>query len=83
MFNTVVAEVVYSSILEVFHFPGGITFLAAGAWDLCVVLQIAAIELSRSSLLWLTVDMTMLQPICILLDQGIWISSYWSGLHAL
>ena len=31
MFNTVVAEIVSIRILEVFHFPGGISYMAAGA----------------------------------------------------
>ena len=34
IFNTVVAKLVYSRILEVFHFPGGIPYMAAGAWGL-------------------------------------------------
>ena len=31
MFNTLVAELVYSRILDVFHLPGGIPGMAAGA----------------------------------------------------
>ena len=83
VFNTVVAELVLLRILNIFHLPGGISYMAASAQDLCVVVPIGAIVLSCSCLLWLTVDMSMIQQICTLLDQGVWFYSYCSGLNAL
>ena len=39
IFNAVVAEIVSIRVLEVFHFPGGIPYMAAGAIDLMIQMR--------------------------------------------